>query len=69
MQVEETCLTHICNMVTHMQTWVEPASKVFDLVARFYLGATYFNIHGLQFIKLLASSNNNEFFFIGFMES
>ena len=60
MQVEETCLTHICNMVTHIQIWVEPASKVFDLVARFYLGATYFNIHSLQFIKLLASSNNNE---------
>ena len=47
-------------MVTHVQIWVEPASKVFDLVARFYLGATYFNIHSLQFIKLLASSNNNE---------
>ena len=60
MQVEETCLTHICNMVTHVQIWVEPASKVFDLVARFYLGATYFNSHSLQFIKLLASSNNNE---------
>ena len=47
-------------MVTHIQIWVEPASKDFDLVARFYLGATYFNIHSLQFIKLLASSNNNE---------
>ena len=47
-------------MVMHVQIWVEPASKVFDLVARFYLGATYFNIHSLQFIKLLASSNNNE---------
>ena len=52
MQVEKTRLTYICNMVTHIQISVKPASKVLDLTARF-------NIHSLQFVKLLASSNNN----------
>ena len=60
MQVEKTRLTYIYNMVTHIQIWVKPASKVLDLAARFYLWTTYFNIHSLQFVKLLASSNNNK---------
>ena len=47
-------------MVTHVHIWVQPASKVLNLAARFYLWTTYFNIQSLQFVKLLASSNNNK---------
>ena len=47
-------------MVTHIQVWVKPASKVLNLAARFYHCATYFNIHSLQFFKLLASSYNDK---------
>ena len=39
MQVEETRLTYISDMVAYIQV---------------------FNIHSLQFVKLLASSNNNK---------
>ena len=60
MQVEKTRLTYTCNMVTYIQVWVKAASKILNLAARFYHWATYFNIHSLQFFKLLASSNNDK---------
>ena len=60
MQVEETRLTYISDMVAYIQVWIKPASKVLNLIARFSLRTTYFNIHSLQFVKLLASSNNNK---------
>lgn len=61
MQVEKkNRLTYICDMVTHIQIWVKPASKVLDLAARFYLWTAYFIIYSLQFVKLLMSSNNNK---------
>ena len=38
MQVlEKTRLTYISDMVTDIQIWVKPASKVLDLAATFYL--------------------------------
>ena len=40
MQVEETRLTYISDMVAHIQVWIKPASKVLNLVARFSLWTT-----------------------------